>query len=141
MTVRCGSSWQTLRLSRFPFICFTPHVAHSPRSCVSSWILRRAACEGVLVSSARFAFHIVRVRTAWRMSGCSATKAVKATPRRTFAPQQKRPLFDHLVGAGEQRRRNFDADRLGGLEVEDEIKLRRLFDWDFARLGPAQYLV
>src|SRR5215475_10383105 len=75
------------------------------------------------------------------MSGCSATKAVKATPRRTFAPQQKRPLFDHLVGAGEQRRRNFDADRLGGLEVEDEIKLRRLFDWDFARLGPAQYLV
>jgi hypothetical protein len=33
------------------------------------------------------------------------------------APQQKAPLFDHLVGAAQQRERNGDAERLGGLEV------------------------
>src|SRR5262249_15459111 len=33
--------------------------------------------------------------------------------------------FDHLVGAGKQRRRNFKAGRLCGLEVDDEFEFRR----------------
>ena len=31
-------------------------------------------------------------------------------------------LFDHLVGAGEQGRWNFDADCFGGLQIDDEFE-------------------
>ena len=33
-------------------------------------------------------------------------------------------LFNHLVGAAEQIDREGDAERLGGLEIDDELDLR-----------------
>ena len=47
-----------------------------------------------------------------------------AVSRCSNLPGQTTELFDHLVGAGEQRRRHRDAERLGGLEVDDKVLTR-----------------
>ena len=47
-------------------------------------------------------------------------------------------LFDQFVGAGEQRIWHGDAECLGGFEVDDQLKLGRLFDGEvggFCALG------
>jgi hypothetical protein len=45
------------------------------------------------------------------------------------------PLFNYLVGACEQRRRNFEADGLRSGEVDHQIELRRQLDRKVGRLG------
>src|SRR5215475_15867401 len=47
-------------------------------------------------------------------------------------------LFDHLVGEREQHRRNRQAERLGGLQIDDEIEFNRLLDRQIGRLRSAQ---
>src|SRR5881394_693138 len=43
--------------------------------------------------------------------------------------------LDHLVGAGEQRRRHGEAERLGGWKIDYELELGRKLHWQIARLG------
>ena len=43
----------------------------------------------------------------------------------TYAPQQTALLFDHLVGAGEERRGHFEAERLGGFKIDYKLE----FGW------------
>src|SRR5712691_3876685 len=50
-------------------------------------------------------------------------------------------LFDHIVGAGEQRRRQDETEGFRGLKVDHELKFRRLLDGYLPWLGPAQNFV
>src|SRR5436309_1426472 len=43
--------------------------------------------------------------------------------------------FDHLVGAAEQRKRESDTERLGGVEVDHQLVFDRRLHRKVARLG------
>ena len=47
------------------------------------------------------------------------------------------PSFDHLVGAGDQWRRQLDPERLRSLQIHDQIEFGGLLNRQVARFGPA----
>src|SRR5216684_84549 len=49
-------------------------------------------------------------------------------------------LFDHFVRAQYEPGRNLKADRLRGLEIDDQLEVCRLLDRQIGGLGSAQYL-
>jgi hypothetical protein len=49
-------------------------------------------------------------------------------------------LFDHLVGAGEQRRRHVQANRLRHDQVNDEVELSRPLARKIGGLRPSKIL-
>jgi hypothetical protein len=69
-------------------------------------------------------------------SGCklSRNEPPLNTTSGPHALQQSIPLFDHLVGGGEQRRRHIDAERLGSLDVDYQLVFGRRLRWQIGRL-------
>src|SRR5215475_12198509 len=50
-------------------------------------------------------------------------------------------LFDQLVCAYEQRGRHSETERLGNLDINDQLELSRLLDGEVGRLSTLQDLV
>jgi hypothetical protein len=46
--------------------------------------------------------------------------------------------FDHLVGAGEERRRDREAEGFGRLQVDRELELRRLLNRKVGRIAASE---
>src|SRR5262249_53732827 len=49
--------------------------------------------------------------------------------------------LDHLVGAQQDRGRDIEAKRLGGLEIDRQHDLCRKLDWQIASLGTFQSFI
>jgi hypothetical protein len=46
--------------------------------------------------------------------------------------------LNNLIGSRQQRFRDIKAEGLGGLEVDDELELGRLHDWQVGRVGAVE---
>ena len=49
-------------------------------------------------------------------------------------PNKKHRYFDHLVGGHLDDQRHREAERLGGLEIDDQLEFGRLDYWKIGRL-------
>src|SRR6516162_3508940 len=60
---------------------------------------------------------------------------MEKSPAGKFQLEPPFTSFDHLVGAGEQRRRHVEAEHSGDLGVDDQLELGRLLDRQVRRLS------
>ena len=51
------------------------------------------------------------------------------------------PLFDHLIRPHQERLGNHQPEGLGGFQIDDELELGRLLNWEVAWIRAFQDLV
>ena len=69
------------------------------------------------------------------------SRNVRFVPKADKVRRSKMALFDHLVGADEQRRRHGDPERFSRLKIDNYVEFGRPLNWKFARLRTLQNLV
>src|SRR4030095_10364987 len=82
---------------------------------------------------------VMRRTTVMPQSGRTPPMRFISLSSRQFPVQ--RHVSIHLIRPRQQRRRDRKAEGLRGLEVEDELKLRRLYDRQVGGFGAFQNLV
>ena len=128
--VECAGAISSFRVEGNPITKIRPQ--RSPPHQCRLWVNRAKA---VRVLRRRMS-----VAPRKRQSAAKIRPVVKGQEA-TYAPQQTAPLFDHFVGAQQERFRDCQPERFGGGQIDDEIELGRLIDRDIARLRPAQNFV
>src|SRR6516164_6487919 len=90
------------------------------------------AIEGTRISGRRSDFF-----TAGKLAPGTLGLFQQYLPGPDVSRRSKGGLFDYLIGTQQDRCRQIDSDRPGGLQVHHHLELRRLLDRQIAGLGAA----
>src|SRR5262245_25519404 len=80
-------------------------------------------------------------RSGGAAGGAGPLQPAVGQPDRAPKKSSLAALLDYLVGAPEDRRWDRQPERTRGLQIDDELELGRLLDWQLGRSGPLEDLV
>src|SRR5262245_31468419 len=133
------------RRSNYSGVIFPPGPNSWPLNIPAGWLVPAHPVNFISIAQECGLFATYRALSSSVENLSAAALAAKmlktSTGRFHFEPPSPFISFDHLVGAGKQGWRHFEAERLRGDQVNDEIEFGRLFDRQIGRLRSAQYFV
>src|SRR5947209_15582677 len=83
--------------------------------------------------------HISDFRFLRTISLAKRSRSIHLGHKRTHAAQQMAELLNHLVGCGEQRRRDVDTELFRCFEIDDQLEPGGLHDWKVRRRFTFKY--